>query len=892
MKYYGVDITQHKEYCLSADYVNGGFVCAKEARNSCLPAALLPEYKGERIQMSSEVKDSRKGLGLLWPREAQIPVGRNEKWKNGIGRVPLLACISNIKAAGDADEWKIIESQTTWTPHSQTLSFSNASLLSKVFRKIRGADQICFVLPEDFGESAQQTLLDKFPENTILIPRSIALAVKWCKDHQKEYQDYSFGLFDQSPYVGHLICASLGFGEWEVSLIEIQAVKYNEEVYLIPIYDPNMLNQGLNFCGIGLCSQLLKDPSDLSACWRRICNENWFDKILAEDLAEDTKKRITKALLDASQTQIPYQKLDIMSGLFHKHSLRGDIKRKINWCINSQEQIISSDINKLGVVVGGSFSKIPVYQNDSTIDLHNVCPPDSPFLRMNNQQLQHFVEMGVYQAKRVLQFRIQQISIKNGDKPVIPNYLFPKESQQQKLFIYGADVFAEGAAIASCCIGEGLPAYRIKLLPLYLYTIGRNAQGDKEEYWKTLVDDITLEAGQIYQQPSPITGLSIPEGKEHLELTLRRPGHHHEQLYRSVIAKIPQKTEQKEAVRITANVRPGQGFAKVSVVSERKGVFNTHLDWQTMKAVPKPVLRLEYIPNVATIVSDSELWNSASYRVQSFVSHWNQYQSIREGETSDLLSVIRIWRWDRSSSNIFRYVGVINNDGISANHRNWYLLDQFRSALCEAWLHSRSPIIRRRLLRIGGWLYLFIPDKMIKYAEKAIQEGDDSAIILHVAGLSFHTEKQLRLFYEAFCSTWDHKTDWFRALRNLVRFRDSALSKDVLSDRQINKILDTVIDNLKRYSTHYKRMKYNNSIEVLVYLLKRRRYDEDFLSAGDETTLELRDILHRIANIHPTEKYRRIAQETLAFLNREATADNLVAILEADDDYEGDDSDD
>ena len=113
MKYYGLDITQHKEFCVSSE---DGETFVQDKRTNALPAVLLPEYRHETPCLVSDAPLSRKGLGFPWPRESQIPVGAAGQWKNGIGRIPLLTSLSNIKATGDADEWKIIDSQISWKP--------------------------------------------------------------------------------------------------------------------------------------------------------------------------------------------------------------------------------------------------------------------------------------------------------------------------------------------------------------------------------------------------------------------------------------------------------------------------------------------------------------------------------------------------------------------------------------------------------------------------------------------------------------------------------------------------------------------------------------------------------------------------------------------------------
>lgn len=893
MKFYGLDITQHKEFCVSADMDSQQmFVFNQEERPNYLPSVILPEYRHEKLILSSDAKNCRRGLGLLWPRSAQIPVGGD--WANGVGRVPFLTCLSNIKAAGGIDDWKFIDSKISWTPHCRksSLTFSNAEILGQLFLKLKEAKHTCFVIPEGFGESAQQTLLEAFPANTTLIPRSIALALKWCSEHQKNYEDYSISFGNQES-IGHLICASLGFGEWEVSLIEILLIRKNGKNYLVPVYDPMITGQGLGFCGLSLCKSMLPEGQENdSVVWKNLCNSSWFHSKYSLEVMPERRvqNRLRDLLLYPSEAEIPYKELPIMSGLNIQQNAKSSLKERINHAITRQKGQITNFQQVLGIAAGGSFASIQIHSliNESGIAFSS----DHPYMKMSLEKLKKYAEQQIYQAERVYRYRLNTQFSQGKDSSIALN-LFSKF--QTKVSVYSPSVFAEGAALAAYCIAHVIPSYRIKLVPMQLYTIARNSKGDKVEKWEELVIAKTLEAGETYQNPYPIKGLSIPEGKEHLTLILQRPGIDNQIIYRKVIAKIPQKTNCKEPVVISTNVRPGQGFAKVNIDSEREGIFTTTLDWRTMEHTTKPELELEYIADVAFIEPDATMWLNVKDSISEFIEEeqcleqQSGYDLSKSSQSqvgfisTELVRSVRMglnkWRHDPNATTIFQHIGPINSDGNVNKLIDRELLKKFSSSLEKAWDRAFIQKDKEAFLRIGGWLYLYIPNAMQRVAEQFIASNCAKAVHLHIAGLTFHTDSQFELFFKAFCRQKDPSAEWFRALKNMVRFRDNALSDEIITDEQIQTILNLIVTNL---TTNLRPRKYNSCIETLPYLLKRRRYDEHFLDPEDPITQQLRLLLYEIMQHHRTEKYRNIAQAALAFLDRRATSANLTAILEAD----------
>ena len=195
-----------------------------------------------------------------------------------------------------------------------------------------------------------------------------------------------------------------------------------------------------------------------------------------------------------------------------------------------------------------------------------------------------------------------------------------------------------GAAYTADALENGLPCYRETILPIEIHHHRRDRHGDWTNAYRLLVEGTTVRAGEEYKSKAPVTGLKIKQGEKILNLVLRRLSANNEKVFRKVSAEIPEETQKDESVLISANLRPGQGFAKVTINSERRGVFNTLLNWRTMEECEEPPPpNLSYLPQVSKVIYDSDLWTDAEKFLKAAINSL-------ENDTYDLTEKLDLLR--------------------------------------------------------------------------------------------------------------------------------------------------------------------------------------------------------------------------------------------------------
>ena len=147
--------------------------------------------------------------------------------------------------------------------------------------------------------------------------------------------------------------------------------------------------------------------------------------------------------------------------------------------------------------------------------------------------------------------------------------------------------------------------------------------------------------------------------------------------------------------------------------------------------------------------------------------------------------------------------------------------------------------------------------------------------VLYTAGLSFCNDTHIGYFYDAFLELCETKSEginnWLRAFRNIVQFRQNGLSDQVVETDALDTILDTIIHNYagQIYQNNYEAT-LNNCLRSVLFILKRRRYDPDFLDSDDPRTKEIEGLLKVTAENHHIDKYKHYAESTLKFLYKQA----------------------
>jgi hypothetical protein len=454
---------------------------------------------------------------------------------------------------------------------------------------------------------------------------------------------------------------------------------------------------------------------------------------------------------------------------------------------------------------------------------------------------------------------------------------------------------------------------------LDLFVTDRDEFDDLKPQWKPLVFAQSIEAGKPWISPSSVTGLQIHEGKKELLLPLRRSIHGTDH-FRQVASILPEATKRDEPVRIEVVVKPGQGFAQVGIKSMRSGVFSARLDWRTMRTCDEPQPpKLTYLHGVSRIVPyPSMFWDAARIMQPAQASLKNDYSSATV-QLRELILLLNKWplayKVERKSGktvmeDFLLHYGVIGSAGQLDALPQPRLAREFRDTLGEAFAaqiqrrHGLSPAASA-MLRTAGWLYLGMPSQCYDYlrvrlATAQAMFGHLSAVELHAIGLAFESPEDLRAFYPLAVRAVSQRSSinhWLRAIRNICRFRNHALHPDVISDAMLSELFSHLTEIMRTESDRLNfALIFNNCLESLAFLLKRRRYDSNFMAPTSQPARELIPLLEYLATSkicnRLATRLRKTPASTLNFLCQRATASdigNLLGVADNDDPEEDND---
>jgi len=847
----GIDLTQSVPHLAVA---SGSGEVKNSIPENTPPAALLPVLQGESIIVGATAHKHRRGVGDSWPPECQIPVGGN--YENGVGRVPLvcawtrLAELSNRKFSGSLGD-----TQISWKPPGQRELHSSAEKIIadsvQAWEKEYHSKKTVVVIPDSLGEISQQALVDNC--SSFLIPRPIAVAMSWCRENAGNFADAEIQATGGLT-LGHVLVVTLPFDRWEVVPIEIRAIVHENKFWLIPIRNRvagggELPRMGVNF----FLAAASSNKSSLASIWKTVfgspspCDAGHVDPKIT-DRYSLVRSCIENGFLPANRNDLYL--LDGWNDIFASTQSLTHLKfRKLLSNIYTKQLSHlpeTAQAKCLGVLVDGSCSTLPVDENGSIGDF-----------------------------------------IANSFEGLKTN-------------IFNGSEAARGAAITAYALEHHLPSYRETIIPVDIHYHGKNKLGDYVNAYKLLVEGKTVEAGKEYKSQEPVRGLNIKQGEHKLTLTLRRSKEKDSYLFRKVTADIPKPATRDEEVKIFAHLRPGQGFAKVFVDSVNEGVFRKWLDWRTMEDCdPPPPPPLAYLPEVSRVVQNKHMWEVAEFHVKGAIEELKTGSRNLETVMKDLrekgpgrfnqwplADVYDAFRGQIPKGDIFRHYGVWPSDGDLDSVSSPCLMKEFAHECEKRFVHNRTtPAQRDQIQRTASWMYLACPPAIINKVRKdlKLQMAQVSQEDLHTIGLCWCKPKDIELFFIALeqrlLQDIISVNEWLRACRNIVRFRDAALHPDIIPDKRLETIVNKIIAVLKKqvrdnnFSTIF-----NNCILTCLYLLKRRRYNNEFLNSKSHGAIIIemifKELLEKQGN-NLNKKQHTIISVTLKFLRKEATRKDI-----------------
>jgi hypothetical protein len=815
--------------------------------DSCIPTALLPLYEFENVISGTSVDFHRRGKGWDFPLESRVSTANNNTIN--CGRVPLIPAFKSYVHKKWGENQK---SRFSWTPFKDPIYINAEDIISETIASINQHQNttITIVVPDGINETGQDTLcraLKKHPslryKKCYLLSKSMAAILGLQND-----QFFTSLPNEDETILGHMRLFSLGMDTWSISFIEISTKKTDHGTFIVPYLDlSNTVHLPLSGFDLllGYVYIQLDRKMPLNIAWNHLIGTNKALKGLFENRL--AQKEIW-ALLNEKDFRYEIEKLshDLphCSALNHKlHEFNRSFEegiRKLEKQINKSSAPIKRCI---GNVFQGLWSEFYVDEKNT---LKNYIQKRSP-----------------------------------SPSPLVSNSF--------------SHLTAQGAVNFSYRVENDLPTYYEKLVPIDIYYKSEDENKDEVIRWLPLVDSTKVQGGKLFERKN-ISGLSIPRGHTKLKLVLRRPETSDSQglyFYKEIIGIIPDSFDTNEEVKLHLSLKPGQGYAQVCIESVNDDLFTAELDWETMKNCQEPkISKLRYIRQTVTLRPCVTLWKKTEglitdLTVLSKDIKNNKAQIIQVlDEIRDILNKKKRSYSKDPLDHQFYLDSAIGSNGKT---RNSLQLKDLHNEMEKIWNSQEKdidPTFREKIIRVCSWMYLAAPSSVLCEVKNSTLNPDPDipASKLQLIGCCFYEKNVIKWFYQSIIirlsTSLEKSTNWLRCLSNIIKFRQDTLSYEYIDDNQINQ-LTTLLVNLFEQSLDKKDLKkrFTCLLWVLLFLLKRRRYEIKFLAIDGPLGSQLNNLIEKTLSQKLTPMQRELLKSILKFLNEKGSEEDEMGAL-------------
>jgi len=806
----------------------------KHIEEPWIPSVALPMVQDEMVITGPAGARHRRGLGFAWPPESQTHYAGDpqlgmprhllaEAWQQLVPYCDDILSWDPYIAGNRCIEW---QPEIGGTPISLPVEEVIAQTASEICGEASESGVLALVVPDDIGEGAQEALLGALRSHTNhrvhLVPRPAAVAIHWCS-----LQDPNSYTAEEGK-CGHIIVLSTAMDRWDIAALEIKKVDNGRVKRLIPVRDHTYQISAIEVSSIELLLAIRASMSNHTS-------DGFWTDLVGGDLAQWVQKH----------------DLQIDSDLLAKHMPQARNLLR-SWGMQTTANLtIDAITNEIGRRMAG-FAK---RHHDSTL-LATVVDG-------------HLAAFPAGQAR----FGAAMVGRHSKNVTVMTGH-----------------AAARGAATIAQQLHAGEHTYEDRIASIGTWVMSQNEFYDPCIRLDEIVPSTTVMAGKVFRSPEPLGGFTIRKCSDSLNIILARELGCRD-LTRSVESNPRRPTTRDEPVLITGEVRPGQGFATIRIESERPGVYSSTINWQTMRDGRKPdEPQYAWPPGMARISEDKGRLDAVRCNLEEALSELKKDRlktfPFVDCAREQINKYARSPSWAPTKSELFHYYGPFASSETLEKSSIRRLLDQLRERL-EHHLHRRPG--HDVLLRFSTWLYEACPAMAITQTRGAFEGDEEKEVHLGLAGQSFTDVEDIGLFMDQLQDAINRKlrqgrrstnsgssvvnNNWLRALRNLLRFRVEAVG-DAMDPRAAQTIAQYLIREMgDQQRQHNLANIYSNCLESFIHLLKRRKFDEDFLAPDSALG---KDAISTIdyAMEHGSAKQRKLAKATMRFLQRRGTMED------------------
>ncbi|NCD35358.1 MAG: hypothetical protein EOL87_18370 [Spartobacteria bacterium] len=779
-------------------------------------------------------------------------------------------------------------------------------------------DQCALVVPDDFGEGAQQAVLDVWRRQSSiplhLVPRPVAAATEWCsRQDAVRYCDVP-----DHEDIGHVLVIHLGMDRWECSCLNIRVRKYNGRTVLVPVRDHTLMTSALPTTGLRWLLARSKLPE----------SERWND-VFCAGLTHHLHK----------------QKTSMSSHEWNHLSSKRKASLEQWFGDDYQEQHDHDTLDKIKASLQKKYQDLRKNNNLHKTQLYTLVTGPLATIRTDGMKLGTFLA---------------------ADMP-----------RGGKLMLGRGDTCGSGAATIAMQLSRKQPTYYDRLAPIDIYTHQTNKDKDIVLRPEPIIKAEVVEAGRVYKTAEPLTGFMIPRGRESVDLQIRRGGEN-APAYRQGTMQFREKFETDVDIEISAEASPGQGRARIHIASQTRGNLHFIWEWHKMESLdhePEPT-NLAWPPGMAMVLFDYGYWKRARNLFDSLydacIAHDREliYELVSRCRSEHMNKWHRdpshnynrhhaagtgIAEEDRKYSLMYAYYGALPSDSFfdladyytRRRDKMLHIVDSITDDLIH---HIGTKAYRDALRLFCAWLYGACPDRIRNNALMAIELGNADNTDRTLVGNCVRDIDDLQCVSDAFVVAIQSEVNnyWLMAYRNIIRFRVESVSQEVISAKKLLLIVEKLseiiqekgqqirpesddithwlstlkyingrVDELNEYvakcetydfqndsfktavkntlnrmlwsaewghgsNDHLEALElrikngefvstqriFNNCVYILPHLLKRRKFEKDFLKVGSREEKALCAVIQEALNLWLKPRQHDYLKATLTFLER------------------------
>jgi len=770
------------------------------------PSILLPKLAGEPPRLDFQWPSHARGSGQIWPPEAVLSED------SGVGRLPLCYALAALtqESAGQESSWIWeIKGSTRRLALSSAVGFGAAAILERSPAQQRQAMAVV-TIPNSLTGNQQQAIIDicrRRGSKVTLLWRPVAASLAWCARNtdrlitMKPKQDHALGA---------VVSVHIGLDSIEVACMDIVPRKHAGNWYFLPARGRphGKPLPGLFHACEAVAERHLNDRSEMSPSnvWHLMWSTPWMN---------NTLRTLRRSELNASEAS-PRPKGASDRLLTHWEQ-----------CYSGLADGRTSTFSALSRAI------IPVFPTGQEIGnwLSNIRS------QIEGRKLIGGIVTGPFAALSRRKGLLADLWLEKLKCRSVPALI---EGRDMEL-----GVLARAAALHGVRLRRGLPTYLDTLPRVKILVSSRRGPE-----WLDLLreDDGYVDGGMEFSRSRVGMGaLSIAAGHDQLEFDM---GHEEHPTVRTHTTSLPVRHKTDVQVALSVSIRPAQGNARIEIEPVEPGALGgsrVFFDWKRMEDTGKtPRERLEeqplVCPNVTFREQSTSRWRSVS-KLLEYYSELKSFES-RLREIDDIRTELR-----RSEApGVYRY--AVNSDGEVLNRQDVLTTfvetaladldragdskDGLRITRALAYSCTSNPRFQNYLAsRITAWKTDLKSAQLLAIG-RCLRDSSSIATFL-------------RVFLERLSYGHDGTNIWVGSLSDLIRFREEALLAVDSSQcySAVSELADIFEELLVTRERRFRPFVFRNVCVSIVYLLRRRSYDDSFLDPNEQLATHVKGLFRR-----------------------------------------------